>query len=125
MIRSRRHPWVFALLIALLASSLVFEPVFAAAGTTHETTHALAGAAQGHAEDHHHHDGDDPVAPDHGDDPWHALLHTGHCCGHVTALGVVSADLGLVPAHCAPVPSFLQRPQAGSPSPLLRPPIAG
>ena len=34
MIRTRRHPWLFALLVALLASSLVFEPVFAAAGTT-------------------------------------------------------------------------------------------
>ena len=59
MARRPTFPHAFArmALLAMLALSLVLQPVLAAIGETHELSHAAAMQADGHVVDQHDHDG--------------------------------------------------------------------
>ena len=96
MARRPTFPHAFArmALLAMLALSLVLQPVLAAIGETHELSHAASMQADGHVVDQHDHDGQvsdsedpghpgAPTDPGDGDSPWHAALHFAHCCGQV------------------------------------------
>lgn len=111
--------------VVLLLLSVVVKPALVAASEWHESSHALQA---GHAHDSAHGESgipsDEDATP--GDaDPWHALLHVGHCCSHPPAMA-----LGWMTS--APARASMPPPSPGGVDPtsahdtrLLRPPIAG
>ncbi len=109
-----------SLLRMLLALCVAFAPIVSAACDVHEAQHVAAGALP-HA--------DDVPADRDGDgedrDPWHALMHASHCCGHAAALPTPSGVSG------APILAPVRLPDLDWPRPAsivsepFRPPIRG
>ncbi len=102
------------LMLAMLMTGVVMKPVLAFASDMHEDGHGAVASDDGHAHDHDH-DAPDPVEvavevdpgdPSDAKDPWHALMHFGHCCGQTPAL-LEPMPLGpLVPAVSATLPPW-------------------
>lgn len=91
------------LMLAMLMAGVVMKPMLAFAGDMHEGGHAVLAGDDGHA---HDHDAPEPVDPSDAKDPWHALMHFGHCCGQTPAL-LQPMQLGpSVPAVAASLPPW-------------------
>ena len=93
------------LMLAMLMAGVVMKPMLAFAGDMHEGGHAVLADDDGHA---HDHDAPDPVEVDPPDakDPWHALMHCGHCCGQTPALLQSMQSGPSVPAVSASLPPW-------------------
>lgn len=118
--RSSRVLW-----IALLLLALVWQPGLVAASEVHESEHLLQ---TGHALDAEHGEigipADEPAAPD-GADPWHALMHLGHCCSYPSAMLPDTLQVSSGPDIASPpIGGTFDATSASLPQPL-RPPIAG
>jgi hypothetical protein len=109
--------------VALLLFAVVFKPALVLASETHESSHSLqAGHTSSVPHEGHRIPGDEPATP--GDaDPWHTLMHLGHCCSHPSTAPSCFPALVSAPGSIAPeIPPLLVRESAGVQHPL-RPPI--
>lgn len=80
------HRW---LMLAVLALSVILQPVLASVSELHELTHDMASA----------HGVVDTETPEEGEgaETLHVMHHLAHCCGHVVASStapLVLADVG-------------------------------
>lgn len=125
MLRTLRQRLVSlrVLWIALLLLCVVVKPVIVLACEVHEAHHALQ---TGHGHDDVEHLRLQPVdepTPSGGSNPWHAVLHQGHCCVHGAAL-VASGEVSLAPvAAFVPGSVVAYAFRSRHREPMLRPPI--
>jgi hypothetical protein len=110
--------WVLLLLFAV-----VVKPALVLASETHESGHAVqTGHSHDALEDAHHIPSDELSAV--GDaDPWHALMHMGHCCSHPSAAPAGTGVLDPVLPQLAPAMPPIRRQANAGVQELLRPPI--
>ncbi len=80
--RCRRPSFARLLALCVLLFGVVAQPAMAAVGDVHELSHGLA--LHAHADAHAF--GDDGGEPGENADLQHALMHAGHCCGHLVAI---------------------------------------
>lgn len=111
--------------IALLLWALVWQPGLIVASEVHESEHLLQ---TGHALDATHGEhgipADEPMPPD-GADPWHALMHLGHCCSYPSAMLPDMPQMAFGPDIASPpAGGTFDADSAPQPQPL-RPPITG
>lgn len=109
--------------VAMLLLCAVVKPVIVMACEVHESQHAMQ-AAHGH-DDAEHTGGqpaDEPL-PTGEQQPWHAVLHQGHCCVHGAAIVDVSASMSAPVVAFAPEPAIPQAFRMVGLEPMLRPPI--
>lgn len=110
--------------MGLLVLALVWQPALVVASEVHEAEHRVQAG-------HEHEFGseavsaatDDP-APD-GRDPWHGLMHLGHCCGHVQALPAEGVCMPHVVRSSAAIRESAQSIANLPLASPLRPPIHG
>lgn len=109
--------------VAMLVLCVVVKPVIVLACEVHESQHALF---TGHGHDEADHTGIQPVdepVPTADQQPWHAVMHQGHCCVHGAAILdapelVISPVVAFAPGLAVPY-SF----RLVGLEPMLRPPI--
>jgi hypothetical protein len=124
--RGARMFWIAALLIAF-----VWGPALLAASEAHESGHLIQAAVTQanvievlsnpavHTDDAHDTSSQDPA------DPWHGLMHLGHCCAFphaLPSLGLPMLERADRMIHFGAPPAL---PHSVVPGRLLRPPIAG
>ena len=89
-----------SVLCALLMLVMGVAPLIVQAGELHAIEHA--GEPSSHFQGHH--DEAPTLPPDgSGDDPWHAVAHASHCCGHIVAVlpAPIALDLHALPTSLA------------------------
>lgn len=119
---TRLPPLLRMLAFALLMAGVLVKPVLAFAGELHEAEHAALSG-----EDLHAHAGSDqapdPVDPPDGKNPWHALMHFGHCCGQAPALMPLAYIGPHLPTADVPLPPWSAAFKPAAQPVALRPPI--
>lgn len=107
------------LLLGLLMVGVLVKPVLVLAGELHEAEHALLTGDDGHADD----GSSDPIEPSDPKNPWHALMHFGHCCGQAPALLPLMYLGSITPAATDPLPLLSVEFQPTAHPVAFRPPI--
>jgi len=107
------------LMLGLLMAGVLVKPVIAFAGELHEAEHAALSGDDGHADD----GSSDPVDPDDSKNPWHALMHVGHCCGQTPALLPLAYLGAITPVATDPLPTLSVAFQPAAQPVAFRPPI--
>ena len=106
-------------LLGLLLLGVMVKPAIAFAGVLHEAEHALL-AGQDRPADDRSASGADPADED---DPWHALMHHGHCCGQSLAVLPQAMVGSLLPSGSHPPPPLSVEFQPATHPVAFRPPI--
>lgn len=127
-------------MLAMLMAGVLLKPVLAFAGGLHEAEHAVL-AEDGHDsrgdvshDDRSHDDGShggdfvgeaapEPADPSDAKNPWHALMHFGHCCGQAPALLALAYIGPQLPTAEAPLPPWSAAFTPAAQPVALRPPI--
>jgi hypothetical protein len=112
-----------ALWVALLLFAVVFKPMLVLASEVHESEHLLqtghsheaAGESHGIPQD------ESPVSGE--VDPWHSLMHLGHCCSHPSAASEILLPVTLDVAGGMPDTPLLLGRVSIRINQVLRPPI--
>jgi hypothetical protein len=125
MMRRLRHRsrCIRALWVALLLFAVVFKPVLVLASEVHESEHLLQ-TGHSHASPGESHGIPADESPASGEvDPWHSLMHLGHCCSHPSAAS--EAHLPVTPGLAGGSPDTPLLPGRASVriAQVLRPPI--
>lgn len=111
------------LMLGLLMAGVLVKPVIAFAGDMHEAEHAALSGHDDHDDGHADDGSSDPVDPADSENPWHALMHVGHCCGQAPAL-LSWAPLGsITPTATDPLPLLSVEFQPTVHPVAFRPPI--
>lgn len=114
-------PFVFRiLLLGLLMAGVLVKPVIAFAGELHEAEHVHLTGDNGHGDD----GSSDPIDPADSKNPWHALMHVGHCCGQTPALLPLVYLGPIVPMVTEPLPPWSVEFQPTAHPVAFRPPIS-
>jgi len=108
------------LMLCLLMAGVLVKPVIAFAGELHEAEHAQLTGDNGHADG----GSSDPIDPADSENPWHALMHVGHCCGQAPAVLPLMILGSIVPTGTDPVPEWSVEFQPTAHPVAFRPPIS-
>jgi hypothetical protein len=108
------------LMLGLLMVGVLMKPVIALAGELHEAGHVQSTDQDGHFQD----DASVPVDPSDATNPWHALMHFSHCCGHTPALLPLMYLGSFTPVANEPLPQLSVEFQPAVHPVAFRPPIS-
>lgn len=119
------HPLLRLMVLAALVLGVLAAPMASALGDVHALAHGHADLDDAQRDDHGHGDDGNAGTPsDDAGDLLHALMHSGHCHGHGTALMPTLAWQPLPAAQIVPVPGAATAYRSHLLQTPLRPPIA-